>query len=342
MTDDKTALQLSTREFIDRLRSELAAAGRPDIKVQRNWLQRDEAGDRFALYVPVGAEAVVPLCLPHEADEAAMSAAQGEHAAVFAKALINVNAAEKRLGKYLGEIRQAASAAVEAARINGLDIKLEKVGFYPVSALHLTGRNCNAAADYVLAAVTVRHLAHHLRPDETTFRVEEAADVAREMDGVLEDQRERQDRLADLEAAKADLVVDQITLDLLEAHEIDPAVILAKLSEQPSSTIIVQHDGRDLPLLLMNYLGEATITVAMQDAVWNGEYLWFLGDEEMKDHKHLVGKSLGALVRHPVFASRAITKVERGYTDHIHFDLSDKMLFDADTGRFWRDRKLVA
>lgn len=60
------------------------------------------------------------------------------------------------------------------------------------------------------------------------------------------------------------------------------------------------------------------------------------------DHGHLIGKSLEGLVRHPAFASRPIVDVLRRHTDHVVLDLSDKVMFDANTDRIWREERLVA
>lgn len=342
MNNNEFGIRFSTRNFINQIRAELAAAGRSDVPVERSWIGEDDTGLSFVLRVPVGTDAVVPLRSRNEADDIDIAAKRGRHAAYFAEALINLDAAEKMLVEYAGDIRRSASAAIEAARANGLDIQLERVGFRPVSASRLTGTDWKTAADHVLAAVTLRVLGSHLRPTETTFWVEEGADVAAGMKGILEEQRALQDRAAELESMGADFVVDQITLDILAAHGLEAGEVLLGMRNVPSSAVTVQHEGQDLTLSLMNHQGAVSIFMAMRDAVWNGSYLWLLGDEEKKDHKHLVGKSLGDLVRHPAFASRPVAEVDRHHVDHVHFDLSDKVLFDADSGRLWRDEKLAA
>jgi hypothetical protein len=280
------------------------------------------------------------LRLRHEADETDIAAERGRDAAFFAKALINLDAAENMLIEYASEIRRAAVAAVEAARANGLDIQLEKVGFRPVSAWQLTGGNWKQAAYHVMAAVTVRHTSAYLRQETTTFWVEEPGDVAKQMDDLVKEQRFRQIRVAQLEAVGADFLVDQITLDILEAHGLVAKEVLAGVTNIHSTALTVHHEGQDVRLSLINHLGKVTISMATEDAVWNGEYLWFLGDEEMKDHKHLIGKSLGHLLRHPAFASRLVADVVRSNVDLVIFEPSRRLFFDADSGRIWEDETL--
>jgi hypothetical protein len=104
----------------------------------------------------------------------------------------------------------------------------------------------------------------------------------------------------------------------------------------------VQHLGRETSLSLISSRGCVTASIGLNEAYWNGEYLWFQGEESTKSHVDLVGRSLGDLVSHPTFASRPIVGVENRRIDHIVFDLSEKMLFDADTGRIWRDPSAAA
>lgn len=70
--------------------------------------------------------------------------------------------------------------------------------------------------------------------------------------------------------------------------------------------------------------------------------MWLAGKDQDEDHRELIGKSLGELVPHPVFASRPIADVFKRHIDHFVFDLSDKHMFDADTGRIWREERLTA
>lgn len=340
--NDNHAKHLCMREFVAMVRGELAAAGRPDVCVERGWIDTEEPGFLFVLQVPVGGEASVGLGAQDEMFDARTDAERRARAGEFAKALINLKSAEAMLVSYAGDIRRAAHAAVQAARADGLDVLLDKVGFRPVGAWQLTTKDWRDAAFHVLAAVTIRHTSSHLRPERTTIWVEEPADVAEKMKDILEEQRVRQARVAELEAMGADLVVDQITLDLLRTHGLDATEVLSGMTCRQTANFTVSHDGREVPLWLINHEGAVTASIHLQDAAWNGEHLWFLGDEGKNDHTHLVGRSLGDLVRHPVFASRPIARVDRGHVDHIVFDLTDKALFDAASGRVWGQAAVAA
>ncbi len=339
MDADTLTKQFSTRALIHSIRAELKAVGRPDVGVERNWIELDKSGS-FFLRVPVGTVAVVPVTPGNEADEINVAVDQEVHAAHLAEALVNLKKAEPMLVKYASDIHRAANAAVEAARADGCDILLEKVGFRPVNASQLTGTDWKQAAHHVRAAVTVRHTSSYLRAANTTFWVEGPADVAKEMADIRAEQRFRQIRVAQLEAVGADFLVDEITLDLIAAHGLDAGEILAGMTNVQSASIPVQYEGHDVPLSLTNHHGEVTASLAMPDAVWNGDYLRLLGEEEMKDHRHLIGKSLGELIRHPVFASRSIADVVSGHADRILFKRFDKALFDAESRRIWRDATL--
>ena len=51
----------SNRDFVALVRAELAAAGRPDVAIERNWIDEDAPGKPFLLHVPIGTELSVPL-----------------------------------------------------------------------------------------------------------------------------------------------------------------------------------------------------------------------------------------------------------------------------------------
>ena len=342
MNDIDTTTTFANRDFVAMVRAELAQMGRPDVTIQRSWIDEDEPGYRFLLHVPVGTELSVPL----KAMEGFFHTKTDEDrkwcAVEFAKALINLKSAEAMLLKYARDVRSAANAAVAAARADGLDILLDRIGFKPTYAYHLTDKAWKEAALNVLAAVTIRHTSFYLRPTTSNLWVEEPADVAKEMKDILDEQHTRQARLAEMDALGADLIVDQITLDLLAAHGLDAGEVLERVWKKQCVNLKVQHEGKDVSLSLISSEGVTTASIILEDAIWNGEHLWFCGDEHMKDHKHLIGKSVGELVRHPVFASRPIVDVVHRLADHVVFDLSDKVMFDADTGRLWREERLAA
>ena len=298
-------------------------------------IDEDEPGYPFLMRVPVGTALTVPLKAMNSFFDAASDDDLRWHAREFATALINLKSAERMLEKYARDVRTAANAAIAAARADGLDLLLEDIGFKPCYAYHLTGKSWKDAAYHVLAAVKVRHTSFYLRPTTSELWLEEPADIAKELADILTEQRERQDRIAELDALGADLIVDQLTLDLLAAHGIDADETLCAVWKKQCVNLKVDHLGRETSLSLISSEGFVTASILLEDAIWNGEHLWFTGDEHMKDHKHLIDQSAGDLVRHPVFASRPIVDVFRHHADHVVFDLSEKSLFDADTGRIW-------
>ena len=342
MNDRKTRTTFTNRQFVEMVRAELAAAGRTDVTIERSWIDEDEPGYSFLLRVPVGTELSLPLRPMENFFETRSHEDRKWHAVEFANALINIRSAEAMLLKYARDVRRSANAAVAAARADGLDILLDRVGFKPTYAYHMTQKAWKDAALHVLAAVTIRNMSFYLRPETTGLWVEEPADIVGEMASLLEEQRERQIRLAELEAQGCDLIVDQITLDLLAAHGLDAEEVLARVWKKQCVNLIVEHNGREASLSLVTSNGEANASIILDDAIWNGQHLWFTGDEHMKDHKHLIGGSVGDLVRHPVFASRPIIDVFHRHADHVVFDLSRKVMFDADTGRLWSEDRLAA
>ena len=342
MNDIDKNITFPNRDFVAMVRAELAAAGRPDIMIERNWIDENQPGYAFLLHVPVGTELTVPLMAMDGFFDTRTNEDRKSYAVEFAKALINLKSAEAMLTKYARDVRRAANAAVAAARADGLDILLDRVGFKPTYACHLTYEAWRDAALHVLAEVTIRHTSFYLRPTTSILWVEEPAEVEKELQDIVEEQRELQYRMAELDAGGYDLVVDQITLDLLEAHGFDTVETLTRVWKEQCVNLKAEHAGHDVSLSLISFGGVTTASIQLQDAIWNGEHLWFLGDEHMKDHKHLIGKSVGDLVRHPVFASRPIVNVFNRHTDHVVFDLSQKVMFDADTGRLWREERLAA
>ncbi len=342
MDSNEVKSTFSDREFIAMTRAELSLMGRQDVAIERSWIDEDEPGYPFLLHVPVGSELTVPLKAMDGFFHTRTDEDRKWYAVEFAKALVNLKSAEAMLLKYARDVRRAANAAVAAARADGLDILLDRVSFKPTYAYHLTDKAWKDAALHVLAAVTIRHTSFYLRPTTSNLWVEEPADVVKEMENILDEQRTRQARLAEMDALGADLIVDQITLDLLAAHGLDAGEVLERVWKKQCVNLKVQHNGKDVSLSLISSDGVTTASLMLEDAIWNGEHLWFTGDEHTKDHKHLIGKSVGDLVRHPVFASRPIVDVVHRHADHVVFDLSDKVMFDADTGRLWREERLAA
>ena len=336
---------MSNRKFVALVRAKLDAAGRTDIAIDRLWINEDSPGYKFLLNVPVGAELVVPL-RAQEGPSHRSAEAVDWHIDYFAQALINLKSAEKMLAKYALEVRREAHKQIKAARAAGLDVSLENVGFEPTYAVCLSGSDWKEAADHVLAQLTVRNTSFFLRPETSHITVEEPADVAKELKWVLEDQRKHQARLAEMDALGADLEVDAITIDLLVAHGFDPVEILRQVWKTQCVNLAVPHGGFESHFSLVSFDGRVTAGINLGNAYWNGGHLWFLDEERLVGNEDLVGKTLGGVIDHPAFASRSVLKVvggqENGRRDLVFVDLSDKLLFDADTGRIWGQERLAA
>ena len=333
MTKDNDKISFSNRDFIALIRAALAGMGRSDIAIERSWIDEDEPGYPFLVRVPVGTELTVPLMASDDQSDFPNGMFSETRATEFAKALVNLKSAESMLIRYARDIRRAANATVAAARADGLDVLLETIGFRPTYAQHLTQSKCKDAVQYILAAVTIRHTSFYLRPTVSELWVGEPADMAKELADILEEQRERQNRLAELDALGADLIVEQITLDLLTTHGIDVTEVLERVWKEQCVNLTVDHLGHETSLSLITFDGKVSASITLKDAIWNGKHLWFLGDEQMKDHTSLIGQSVGDLVKHPVFSSRPIVDIFHRHADHVVYDLSDKLLFDADSRR---------
>ena len=341
MNTEKTNTWFTYRQFVAMIRNALDEAGHAEIPVSRQWIDEDTPGYPCLIHVPVGAALTVPLKPLDYFFDAKDNEELAWHAGEFAKALINLTRAERMLEKYARDVRTAAITAIVAARSNGLDVLLDGVGFKPTYAHHLTGSNWKDAALHILASVKVRHTEFHLRARVSTMWVEEPAEVAQELADLMEEQRERQDRLKELDALGADLIVDPITLDLLAAHGIDAEDALRQVWKNQHVGFKVNHLGHDTTLSLLSSEGRVTASIALYDAIWNGEHLWLTRDRA-SDYGDFVGKSLGNLVPHPVFKSRRVVAADKRQIYHFMFDLSEKVFFDGDTGRIWREERLAA
>lgn len=323
-------ITISDRTFIGLIRSALDKAGAAEVRVGRQWIDKETPGYPLLLHVPVAAWLRVPLQPRDSFFEAETVEDLTDHAEEFARALINLQQSEPMLRQYAEEVREAAAAQVADARQSGLDILLEGVGFRPTYAFHLTNKDFRQAASHVLASVQVRRTSFHLRPELSQFVVEEVADVASEMVTVREEQRLRQSRITELDALGGDLVVDTLTLELLSLHGLEPSEVLSDVWRNQCVNMTVQHRGRAVPLSLVSSDGIVTATIMLEDAGWNGQFLWFRDPAAASGNCGLAGGSLSGLVQHPVFASRSVVEVLPGRVDRVVLDTSEKAIFDGD------------
>lgn len=345
MITQNPSVTMTNREFIALVRAKLDTADRQDVAIDRLWIDEDEPGYSFLLNVPVGPELVVPLKPTNDFFDCPTGNLDW-HIDYFATALINLKSAEKMLTTYAQDIRREARKQIAAARAEGLDVSIVNVGFKPTYAWHMSGKDWRAAAYHVLAEIKLRHTSFFLRPKTSSIWVEQPSNVAMEIEPLLKEQRDRQARLAEMNAKGADLELDAITLDLLAAHGLDAVEILTKLWKTQCVNLKIQHLGRDAKLSLISSNGKVTAGIVLENAFWNGKHLWFPQGCSQTNYEDLVGKTLVGLIDHPAFGSHVVVKVEsgreHGRPDLIHIDLSRKLLFDADSGRIWPQHNCLA
>jgi hypothetical protein len=342
MNTEKTRTWFSNRQFIAMVRSALDEAGQTDIGIDRQWIDKDAQGHPLIVNVPVGPAITLQLLPLNSLFDIKSVEELKWHSDEFALALANLKQAEKMLEKYVRDVRTTTIAEIAAARADGLDILLEGVGLKPTYAHHLTGKDWKDAASRILASVRIRTTSFFLQPEIRELHVEGPTEVADEIAVIRKEQRKRQAKLAELNSLGADLVVDTLTLDLLAAHGLDADEVLSKVWKTQCVNLTVHHQGRDAQLSIITSNGQVSASLVLEEAIWNGEHLWLRDDGRSSGNEDLVGKSLGELVPHPVFASRPIAAVLNRQVDQFSFDLSQKVLFDADTGRIWREERLAA
>lgn len=346
MSEQYSKSGIPVRDFIDRIRAGLGEAGHPEIAVSRLWVDEDTPGEPFLLHVPVGPELRIPLRPRREFSQPDRAALYEGEISDFVRALINLTRAERSLRRYAKGVHRTVVSAIDAARADGLDVQVAGISFATVYAGHLSYPDWRDAAQHVLAEVMVRHTSFCLQPETSSFVIEEPECIADELRSIFEEQRERQDRLAELEHRGADVEVDAITLDILRACGLDPVQALRDVCKRQSLTFQPTAESGAKWLSLSSIDGNVTVALKIADqAAWNGEYLWFLDETRSHNLEHLAGKTLGDLLKHPVFTSRPIAHVEgRGDAgrDLIYFDLADRLLFDAESGRLWRTEQPLA
>lgn len=342
MNKSEKRTSFSLRQFVAMVRSALDAADHPEIAFRRQWIDDAPQKYPFLVHVPVGPTLSIPLRPLDNIFDHGSNEALERNSEEFALALINLKQAEKLIEKYVRGVRTAATAEIANAQAEGIDILLDSVGLTATYARQLTFTDWREAVQRVPATIKIRSTSFFLQPEVAEIIIRNPADVADEFTTIRKDQWKRLQKLAELEQLGADLVVDTLTLDLLAAHSIDAVEALRDVCRSQCINLKVQHLGRETLLSLISSGGKVTASMALEDAHWNGEFLW-LRDEALVDrNSDLAGKSLGDLVRHPVFSSRPIVSHEHRHTAHFTFDLSEKVHFDAETGRIWREERLAA
>tara|TARA_R110000868_G_scaffold411785_1_gene710584 strand:- start:65719 stop:66756 length:1038 start_codon:yes stop_codon:yes gene_type:complete len=345
MTHNKSKPFITNRGVIALIRAKLDAEGHSDVAVSRQWIDEDTPGEPFLLNVPLGTELFVPL----RAMEGFFNIQDQEdadwHASLFAQALVNLQKATKMLLTYAAKVKKEALAQVAAARADGLDIQFSGISFKSTYVRALSGMDWKEAAFGVLAEVSIRNTSFHLQPEVSSFCVEEAVDVADEMADLLKDQRERQQRLEELERAGFDLTVDQITIDLLEAHELDVTQTLRRAWKKQCVNRKITFGEQEGTVSIHTSDGVVGSSLQLGELCWNGEYAWFHGEKGEQDLRGLLGKTLAGLTSHPVFCALPITNIvhhDAGVRDLFYFDMSQVRTFDADSGDLGEEQRLAA
>ncbi|RSU46920.1 hypothetical protein [Sphingobium yanoikuyae] len=345
MTKKTKQPPFTNRMFIAAIRSKLDAAGYTDIPVHRQWIDEDEPGYPFLLRVPVGPELTLPLKTMERFHDDRSAESLERNASEFVMALVNIHKAQKMLLKYAADVKKEAVAQIVAAREVGLDVQVASIGFKPTYAFHMAGADWKDAAFHVLAEVIIRHTSFYLQPETSQLWVEETTDIAGELADILEEQRARQDRLKELDALDADLLVDQISIDLLEAHGVDVAATLTKAWKEQCVNLNVEYDGKPATLSIITSNGVVNSSFQFGELCWNGEYLWFHGELGETDYSGLLHKSIGDVAGHPVFASRPIVRVDahgEAVRNLIYFETPATLRFDVESGALKHEERLAA
>ena len=222
------------------INSKLEGAGRPDIKVETRSVTSFGHRPLFELNVEVGPGLSVCL-MPREGHTIEQQLSD------CATALIKLKESETTLAAYVGELSEICKSHIDAARDNGLDLAVEHVGLGPSFATDVADTS-NDPAGIIHGMVVVRHTSFALSETATSLFVESPADLKEKLATLMEDQRRRQLRIEEIQAHSADLVIDEITLALLEAHSIDPVPVLHEVLRSGYVELPVSDGDRSVQL----------------------------------------------------------------------------------------------
>lgn len=169
---------------------------------------------------------------------------------------------------------------------------------------------------------------------------------------INEDHAQLQKRLqvqaSKLEKWNADLVLDTITLDILEAEGLDPVAVLKKVMQSEyGSAEFKTASGAELGVA--TNAGFAYVVLAARDIVWSGREAWLVDDgtpimvtgDDSAKLDLAPGKTLAGHVKHPAFVSRPIAGF--GKEPHlIDFDCDGAVLFDTHSATLRTMDKMAA
>ena len=338
MTKDIDQNRLSTRQFIDQVRKRLCAQGRPDILLSRLWIETEPTDEPFVLNVPIGPEYTVgvrPINVEFWNDPALFERTVGQ----FADALINLRDAEQSILNYVEDVRLQALKAITSARDEGFDIGLEGVNLRPVQAIHLSQDGWEEAASYIVAVIKVRHLSSALQYEVSELQADNPQVLEEQLLDIKARHAESQVRLHELDQSGYDLELDTLTYDLLNTHFEDIPALLKTIWKQECINLEVDYGGRKCPMSISSFKGRVTVNLHFDNLFWNSEHLWYPAGKLKELSQNAV---LGDYIAHPAFANRPILKIESGLHDLVSFDLSDRMLFDAESASVWGSTRLAA
>ena len=149
----------------------------------------------------------------------------------------------------------------------------------------------------------------------------------------------RQALLAELHARDADLEVDAITLDFLDAHGLPAAELLRRVWKEQCVNLDIEQDGADRHFSISASDGRVSSSMSLGNgAFWNGEKAWFRTDIPLEQLRALVGSPAAAIIKHPAFAKPKIATIEAGHAETVEATFENpSLLFDQASGRLWRE-----
>tara|TARA_R110002124_G_scaffold274840_1_gene444889 strand:+ start:19291 stop:20463 length:1173 start_codon:yes stop_codon:yes gene_type:complete len=348
MNSIKYKSQFIARDFAVRVRQVLKRIGQSDVRFEPNWLDLAFDNHQVVFNVPISVQSSVPIIVLEYSYDEESDEKRDIEIDNFAHALVILSKARKHLCKFQRQLIRSAIAKIEEARGNGLDLQLEKMAFCPFSASEISTYSWKELVEDVTADMHVRHIDYTLRSCVSSFEVKDDDEIGQELAELCEQHVELQKVAAEFEAMNADLVLDTITLDIMEAERLDKVSILRELLVSESGSITIRKD-EDSALAISMDRGHVSIFLTTSNFVWNGKEMWFTDKKGVGmmisrniDFSDLaVGKTLASHVDHPAFKSRPISG--NGRAGHlIDFELDRANVFDAYAGTIRIQNNLAA
>ncbi|OYY66582.1 hypothetical protein [Sphingomonas sp. 28-62-11] len=327
--------------MIAAVRAALDASGRSDINLERGWLTVTEGEDDYVeavVLVPIGRNLSLPLKSLHRNEAPAVVFQR--FAEDLLKALPNVERARWSLRRYAADTRRAAEAAIADARAEGLDVSLERIELRPTYAWHMTDRSWKEAADHVLARVLVNGLNRDLNPDVIGFDVGQPGDVADELAGALNQQKEIQDKRDALGRQGASVAVDVVTLSILFEYDLGFETISEVVRVGHKTVEVAMRDGSTGHLHIVSSEGKVICNFhSRAEGAWRWcmDRLEIAADPAWGVDETLVGRDVAELSGDKLFEGLTVASTRRGVGGVIALEIdAPTRLFNAETGQFLR------